>query len=74
MKSRYLYIGALAVIFVFCLTTFMASFVEARGGRGGGGRGGGGMRSGGGFSRSSPAAGGGFSSRQPSRQASTLWA
>ena len=71
MKSRYPYILAIAVIFVFCMTTFIASMVEARGGRGGGGRGGGG-RGGGGFSRSSPAAGGGFSSRsaanKPSRQ------
>jgi hypothetical protein len=56
MKSRYPFI-LIAVIFVFCMTTFMASMVEARGGRGGGGRGGGG------FSRGGPAASGGFSSR-----------
>jgi hypothetical protein len=72
MKSRYPYIMAIAVIFIFCMTTFMASLVEARGGRGGGGRGGGGRggggRGGGGFSRSSPAAGGGFSSRNATRQ------
>lgn len=51
MKSRYPFI-LIAVIFVFCMTTFMASMVEARGGRGGGG-----------FSRGGPAARGGFSSR-----------
>lgn len=59
MKSRYPFI-LIAVIFVFCITTFMASMVEARRGGGGGGRGG---RGGGGFSRGGPAASGGFSSR-----------
>jgi hypothetical protein len=69
MKSRYPFI-LIAVIFVFCMTTFMASMVEARGGRGGGmrGGGGGGGRGGGGFSRGGPAAGGGFSSRSTARQ------
>jgi hypothetical protein len=66
MKNRYPFIVAIAVISIFCMTTFMASMVEARGGRGG--RGGGGSRGGGGFSRSSPAAGGGFSSRKATRQ------
>jgi hypothetical protein len=61
MKTRYPFI-VIAVIFVFCMTTFVDSMVEARGGRGGGGRGGGG-RGGGGFSRRGPAASGGFSSR-----------
>lgn len=74
MKSRYPYILAIAVIFVFCMTTFMASLAEARGGRGGGGRGGGGRggggHGGGGFSRSSPAAGGGFSSRSAAHKPS----
>lgn len=60
MKSRYPFIIAIAVIFIYCMTTFMASMVEARGGRGG--------RGGGGFSRSSPAAGGSFSSRRATRQ------
>jgi len=60
MKSRYPFI-LIAVIFVFCMTTFLASMVEAR-------RGGGGGRGGGGFSRGGPAASGGFSSR-PAGQA-----
>ena len=64
MKTRYSSIFVIAVIFLFCLTTFLASLAEARG-RGGRG---GGMRGGGGFSRSSPAAGGGFSSRSAARQ------
>lgn len=55
MKSRYSFIVVIAVISVFCMTTFMANMIEAKSRRGGGGRG---------FSRSSPAAGGGFSSRQ----------
>ena len=67
MKSRHPFI-LIAVIFVFCMTTFMDSMVEARRGRGGGGRGGG-MRGGGGFSRGGPAAGGGFSSRSTARRA-----
>ena len=54
MKSRYPFI-LIPVIFVFCMTTFMTSMVEARGNRGGGG-----------FSRGGIAASGGFSSR-PSR-------
>jgi hypothetical protein len=38
MNSRYPYMLVVAVIFVFCMTTFMASLAEARGrGRGGGG-------------------------------------
>jgi hypothetical protein len=60
MNSRYPLI-LIAAIFIFCMTTFMASMVEAR-------RGGGGGRGGGGFSRGGPAASGGFSSR-PARQA-----
>ncbi len=55
MKSRYPFI-LIPVIFVFCMTTFMTSMVEARGNRGGGG-----------FSRGGIASSGGFSSR-PSRQ------
>jgi hypothetical protein len=60
MKNRNSFI-LIAVIFVFCITTFMAGMIEARG-RGGGGR------RGGGFSRGGPAAGGGFSSRSAARQ------
>lgn len=63
MRSRYQISGILVIIFVFCLTTFWADLVEARGR----GRGGGGLRGGGGFSRGGPAAGGGFSSRSAAR-------
>lgn len=59
MKSRYPLI-LIAVIFVFCMTTFLASMVDAR-------RGGGGGRGSGGFSRGGPAANGRFSSRPASQ-------
>ncbi len=62
MKRKYPPVLAIAVLFGFCLTIFLAGMVEARRGRGGrsGGRGG--------FSRGGPAAGGGFSSRPAARQ------